>query len=336
MIKNDNYYMKKALKEAARGKQLVFPNPRVGCIIVEKNKILSKGYHRKFGEDHAEKMAFKNLNKKAKDATLYVTLEPCNHHGKTPPCTDLINRDQIKKVVISNLDPNPDSGKAIKKLREKNIKVVTGVCEKKGQKLNRRFFTFHEKKRPYVILKLAATLDGYIAEKNGHSKWITNEKSRKEVHNLRSNCDAILIGRKTAEFDNPSLTSHGQGKNPRIVLIDPNRKINQNQKVLKSGPIIFSNEDLGKNKILNVTIILDKLYKENIQSLLVEGGGDTITNFINSKKFDELQVFYAPKLIGQGVSMFHSIKKLDESLDLSIDNIKQFNNDIKITYHRKY
>ena len=335
MKNEDKYFMKIAIQEAKKASDAVFPNPKVGCIITKNGKIISKGFHKKFGDRHAEKMAIDNLNLEINQATMYVTLEPCAHTGKTKPCIDLISPKIFKKIVISNNDPNPLSKNGVEILKKKNIEVKTGVCKKKSKKINKRFFTFHEKKRPYVIIKCAMTLDGFIAEKNGKSKWITNEKSRKSVHKLRSICDAILIGNKTANSDNPSLTSHKQGKNPKIVLIDPSNNASKNLKLFDRDPIIFNNEALEKNSINNVSIILEKLYKKQIQSLLVEGGGYTITSFIDSKLFDELHLYYAPKLIGEGISSYKSIRSINNSNDLKLKKIDKFGNDFRVIYKRK-
>ena len=335
MKNEDKYFMKIAIQEAKKASDAVFPNPKVGCIITKNGKIISKGFHKKFGDSHAEKIAINNLKLQINQATMYVTLEPCAHIGKTKPCIDLIDYKIFKRVVIASSDPNPLSKDGIKILKKKNIEVTTGVYEKKSKKINKRFFTYHEKKRPYIIVKCAMTLDGFIAETNGKSKWITNEKSRKSVHKLRSTCDAILIGYKTANSDNPSLTTHKQGKNPKIVLIDPSNNASKSLKLFDRDPIIFNNKELGQDSIKNVKVILNNLYEKKIQSLLVEGGGYTITSFIDSKLFDELHLYYAPKLIGEGISSYRSIRSINNSNDLKLKKIDKFGNDFRIIYIRK-
>ena len=327
--------MKKAIDEANKASDLVFPNPKVGCVIVQNGKIVSKGFHQKYGGPHAEAEALNSCDIKLKDATMYVTLEPCNHDGKTPPCTALINTDKFKRIVIASSDPNPLINKGSQALIDKGLKVDFNICNKKAKHINQRFFTYYEKKRPYVILKFAATLDGFISENNGHSKWITSKKSRHSVHVLRSTCEAILVGRKTIENDNPSLTSHGIGPDPRIVILDPSNKINEQYDALNKNTIHFTDE-LASNKLEdNIQHILSKLHTLNIQSLLVEGGAKTLTSFINSGNFDEIHAYYAPKFIGEGISIYNSKKKISDSLNLNIVKHESFDNDIKIIYQNK-
>jgi len=335
MHKNDIQYMEEALKEASNAGDDVYPNPKVGAIIVHNDKIVSKGHTQPFGGDHAEKVAIKKLNTNLLNCTLYVTLEPCSHEGKTTACIDLINEKVFKRVVIANKDINPLAKGGAKILSDKGIIIEHGVCSKDAKKINKRFFTFHEKKRPYIILKIASTLNGVIAEKNGYSKWITNNKSRISNHKMRSYSDAIMVGVNTIILDNPSLTSHGIGKNPRIVVIDPKNKLNHKANVFKHDPIVFSDIVRDRDPIENVKIILKELYKLSLQSLYVEGGGKTISYFIDSNCYDELQIFYAPKFIGNGRPLYTGVKRLDDSLNLYLDNIEQFGNDVKLTYLRE-
>jgi len=332
MHKNDIQYMEEALKEASNAGDDVYPNPKVGAIIVHNDKIVSKGHTQPFGGDHAEKVAIKKLNTNLLNCTLYVTLEPCSHEGKTTACIDLINEKVFKRVVIANKDINPLAKGGAKILSDKGIIIEHGVCSKDAKKINKRFFTFHEKKRPYIILKIASTLNGVIAEKNGYSKWITNNESRISNHKMRSYSDAIMVGVNTIILDNPSLTSHGIGKNPRIVVIDPKNKLNHKANVFKHDPIVFSDIVRDRDPIENVKIILKELYKLSLQSLYVEGGGKTISYFIDSNCYDELQIFYAPKFIGNGRPLYTGVKRLDDSLNLYLDNIEQFGNDVKLTY----
>ena len=192
------------------------------------------------------------------------------------------------------------------------------------------------KKRPYIIIKAALTLDGFIAESNGVSKWITNEKSRQSVHFLRSSCDAILIGNKTAIIDNPSLDSHGKGKDPIPVIIDRSKSMKKSLKIFKKNPIILSSDILNNKPVDNVKIMLDELYKRNIQSVLVEGGGFTITHFLDSGFFDELHLYYAPKFLGSGLSIFNTIKSIKDSSNLVLKKVDKFNSDFRVIYKRKY
>jgi len=205
----DELFMQRALELAQLGIGYVSPNPRVGCVIVHENKIIGEGWHQKFGEVHAEVNAINSVNDQSllKESIVYVNLEPCSHFGKTPPCVDLLIEHHVKKVVIGNLDINPlVQGQGIKKLKDAGIETITGVLEKEGHELNKRFFTFIEKQRPYIILKWAQTSDEFIAQKNFESKWISNEFSRQLVHRWRSEEDAVLVGTRTASHDNPSQT----------------------------------------------------------------------------------------------------------------------------------
>ena len=326
--------MSMSINEALKGGNKVFPNPRVGCVIVKDGNVVSTGFHEKFGSPHAEVMAIENLSTDIVDATLYVTLEPCNHHGKTPPCASIINSGQIKRVVIGSKDPNSEIQNGIAALRDKGINVEVGVNEDKARSINPRFFTYHEKKRPYIILKYAATLDGFLAEPDGKSKWITSSRSRGSVHLLRSTCDAILVGRRTVEKDDPSLTSHGIGKDPTKVILDPSKKITKDYSALDKHTIHFSSELRSNSPIENIDIVLNKLYQMNIQSLLVEGGAITISHFLESEMFDEIHAYYGPKLIGKGKTIFNGEKGISELLNLSIVDTEIFDNDIKITYKR--
>ena len=330
----DERFMKLALQEAAKADHKVFPNPKVGAIVVHDDNIISRGYHQKYGERHAEAIAIDKLDRSITNATLYVTLEPCSHIGKRSPCTEIIKSKMFSRVVIAANDPNPKASGGAKILRENNIEVVENVFPEGSKKLNRRFFTFFEKKRPYVILKIASTLDGFIAELDGTSKWITGEKSRQSVHKLRSTCDAILVGRKTVEADDPSLTSHGHGKNPKIIILDPRNRLDKKFKILFENPIIFSGKNLKNNPQKNITYILDELYSKSYQTLLVEGGGETISSFLDSNLFDELHIYYAPKLLGNGKPLYSGYNKLTKDYKLELNNIDHFGNDIKVVFFR--
>ena len=331
-MNQDKFFMNIALDEARKASDMVYPNPRVGCVIVQNGEIVSKGHHKQYGGPHAEVDAINNCEVELNKATMYVTLEPCNHEGKTPPCTELIDSQKFERIVIACKDPNPVINKGLQALIKKGLTIDFNVCEDEAKFINKRFFTYHEKKRPYVILKYASTLDGFIAEESGHSKWITSKKSRHSVHVLRSSCDAILVGRKTIEADNPSLTSHNAGSDPRIVILDPSKKINKDYQSLKNNTIHFTSELTGKTREDNIQIILTKLHSLNIQSVLVEGGATTLTSFINHETFDEMHVYYAPKLIGKGISIYNTTKEIHDFLNLEVVKHENFDNDIKITY----
>ena len=330
----DKHFMNIALQEAAKANHEVFPNPKVGALIVIDNNIISRGYHKCYGEEHAEANAINKLDRPITNATLYVTLEPCSHLGKRNPCTNIIKSKMFSRVVIAANDPNPKASGGAEILKNNNIEVVENVCTEKSKKLNRRFFTFFEKKRPYVILKIASTLDGFIAEPNGHSKWITNKKSRDSVHKLRSTCDAILVGSNTIKKDDPSLTSHGYGNDPKIIVFGSKNEINNKYKILEGNPIFFDIKKSGNSYKENIIYVLNDLYKKSYQSILVEGGGKTFSSFLESDLYDEINIYYAPKFIGSGFPLFTGDNRLAKDYKLHLHKVEHFDHDIKMTFYK--
>lgn len=313
--------MKRALELASKGLGHVAPNPMVGCVIVCDGKVIAEGFHEQYGSAHAEPNAIKQVSDELlKESTLYVTLEPCSHFGKTPPCADLIVSKGIKKVVVGNLDTNPlVSGKGIQKLKDTGIDVEYGILDAECRALNKRFFTFHEKKRPYIILKWAQTEDGFISRwplpQEKEDNWITGKESKALVHKWRSQEQAILIGYNTLINDNPLLTTRlAQGKNPiRLVLsrtIDLPADLNifnDDAKTIFFNPV----KDDFKNNIEFVKIdwnnkgqqVLDYCFENNISSVIIEGGTNTICNFMNINAWDEALVFVNPvKKFEHGIS----------------------------------
>lgn len=311
---NHSTYMQQTLRLAEKGWPLVAPNPMVGCIIVKGDKIIAEGYHQKFGEAHAEVNAINSLDPgfDFSDCTLYVNLEPCSHQGKNPPCSDLIIDKKFKKVVICNVDTNPlVGGKGIEKLKKAGIDVETGILEKEGRELNKRFFTFHEKKRPYIILKWAQTNDGFISKQpipqNKIENWITGEDNKKLVHEWRAKEQAIMVGTTTALNDNPELTVRlAKGKNPIRIVLDKDLKLKSDLHIFNdaaetlvfteiektsTGNITYIKIDFSKNTLFQ---LLDKLFELNISSLIVEGGTTLLQSFINDNLWDEARVFINP------------------------------------------
>jgi diaminohydroxyphosphoribosylaminopyrimidine deaminase/5-amino-6-(5-phosphoribosylamino)uracil reductase len=287
----------------------------VGCVIVKNENIIGEGYHKKFGKPHAEINAIKSVkNKKTiEGSSIYITLEPCSHYGKTPPCVDEIINYKPKEVIISNKDPNPKiNGKGIKKLKENNINVIEGINDVIGKELNKRFFLNQKYKMPYIILKWAETKDGFIAKTNGESKWISNDVSRTLVHKWRSEESGILIGVQTAIKDNPKLTvRRWKGKNPIRIIIDPNNRLHNTAKVLKEKPItLIYNTTTTKKRKSNFFIkinpfsihnIIQDVYKKGISSIMVEGGTKTINYFIDSNLWHEARIFVSNKKFKKGV-----------------------------------
>lgn len=314
--------MNRCLELARLGAGSVAPNPMVGCVIVHEGKIIGEGYHQKYGKAHAEVNAInsvKNIDL-LKKSTLYVTLEPCAHFGLTPPCSDLIVKNKIPKVMIGTIDPFAKvAGKGIDKLKKAGIEVTVGILKIECSELNKRFFTFHKKKRPYIILKWAQTLDGFIdidrtEEKYGEPTWITGKKALLRVHKLRSVEDAIIVGTNTAEKDNPSLTvRHCKGRSPVRVVLDNNLRLPQTlnlfDKTVKTlvlnsiqnkeeNNISFIKIDFNKNIIPQ---ILEELYKLKLQSLIVEGGKQLLESFIETNLWDEAHIFIGNKYFHKGI-----------------------------------
>lgn len=310
-------FMKRCFALAEKGIGRVAPNPMVGCVIVHNDNIIGEGFHQQFGEAHAEVNAINSVTDKSvlQEATLYVNLEPCAHFGKTPPCANLIIQYKIKQVVIANFDPNPlVAGKGIAKLREAGIEVLEKVLEKEGRFLNRRFFTFHEKKRPYVILKWAKSSDNFFAPIGGQQLWLTGEKARRLTHQWRTEERGILVGTHTALIDNPQLTARlYEGNNPtRIVIDKENMLIDKLAIKDQQAPTIIFNQSITKtsNNLTYIAIdfnqnvieqMLGKLMELNISSVIIEGGAFTINQFIQQNLWDEARVFTAPLALNEGI-----------------------------------
>ena len=314
----DEIYMQRCIDIAKRGIRAVAPNPMVGCVIVVHDKIIGEGYHEQYGEAHAEVNAINNVANKSllKNATLYVSLEPCSHLGKTPPCCDLLIQKGIKKVVVGTKDPNPlVGGKGIEKLKNSGVDVSEGILKEQCLELNKRFFTFHEKQRPYVILKWAQTLDGFLDQirEDGEQKinWITEPETKTLVHKWRSEEQSILVGRNTITNDNPSLTVRDYGgMNPIRLVIDSQLQISGNLNIYsKDAPTIVFNrvKDKKENNVEWIRIketstsnILEELYRRGIQSVFVEGGSRTLQYFIIDNVWDEARVIVGQKYFKEG------------------------------------
>ncbi len=316
LLDRDALYMNRAMELALHGRGKVSPNPMVGCVIVCQDKIIGEGYHQRYGEAHAEVNAINSVKNKEllSESTLYVNLEPCSHFGKTPPCADLIIKHQIKKVIVANLDTNPlVAGKGIQKLKNAGIEVQVGMMEKAGKNLNKRFFTFMNRMRPYIILKWAETADGYIAKENYDSKWISNSLSRRLVHKWRSEEDAVMVGTNTAFYDNPQLNVRDwTGRNPIRIVIDRNLRLPKHLHLFDSKqPTLCYNTiqtsisphlEYIKIKEGNfIKQVIEDLYAKRIQSVLVEGGGALINSLLENDLWDEIRVFRGTTCFGQGI-----------------------------------
>ena len=317
-MNNDILFMQRCLDLGIKGIGKTYPNPLVGCVIVLNNKIISEGWHNSYGGIHAEVDAINKIKDKSilKKCSLYVNLEPCNHHGKTPPCTDLILKHGIQNIVIGIKDPNKNiDGNGIEYLKKNGCNVKTNVLEEECNFINRRFISFNKFKRPYIILKWAESKDGFIGPikdklNSGKVLWLTNEKSRVLSHKWRTQEQSILVGVQTIIDDNPILTSRFyKGENPIRIIIDPKLRIPLKSKVLNndSKSIIFSSSNKkidGKNIITNDfnnnESIINNIYKEGIQSVIVEGGRKTLQFFIDNDYWDCIRVFKTNKKLTEG------------------------------------
>lgn len=312
---NDDPFMARAMELASLGKGWVSPNPLVGCVIVHDGRIIGEGWHQRLGEPHAEVNAINSVADKnlLRNSTLYVTLEPCTHHGKTPPCTDLILRHGIRKVVIANVDSNPNvSGKGADKLRTAGVEVVTGVMQNECRHANRRFFTFVEQQRPYIILKWAETSDRFMG--GGPSKWISNEICRQLVHRWRTEEDGVLVGTSTAEEDNPRLNVRDwTGRDPVRIVIDRFLRLDNSLHIFDQSQMTICYNVLRDGEKENlilvkvdqqdlITELVKDLYRRNIQSVMVEGGALTLHLFISAGLWDEARVLRSKQHFGKGVA----------------------------------
>jgi diaminohydroxyphosphoribosylaminopyrimidine deaminase/5-amino-6-(5-phosphoribosylamino)uracil reductase len=319
------------------------PNPLVGAVIVKNNRIVGRGYHKKAGLPHAEVNALKQAEKAAKGATLYVSLEPCDHFGRTAPCTDAIIKSGIKKVVIGMKDPNPlNNGKGIKKLKNQGLKVIISGIRKEAESINRPYLKFITKKLPFITVKVAQSLDGKIATKTGDSKWISSEDSRRYVHWLRSRADAVMVGANTAVRDDPLLLSKlSKDRQPARIIIDGDSKIPAALRIFSisdKSPVMLASSILGGNKRADLIRLLEILAQKGIMHILVEGGGELISSLIEKDLVDRMIIFIAPKVIG-GRHAITSVEgsgvtRVKNAFNFKIKNIRRFRKDIMIEAER--
>ncbi|MBT6978774.1 MAG: bifunctional diaminohydroxyphosphoribosylaminopyrimidine deaminase/5-amino-6-(5-phosphoribosylamino)uracil reductase RibD [Flavobacteriales bacterium] len=314
--------MRRCFEIAKQGASSVAPNPMVGCVITHNDKIIGEGYHQRYGESHAEVMAINSIANPEllPEATLYVNLEPCAHHGKTPPCADLIIEKKLKKVVVSNLDPYVEvAGKGLQRIREAGIEIDFEVLEKEGRWLNRRFFTHHEENRPYIILKWAQTNDGFLdyhrQEDDGSEPLkISGDEMNRVVHRWRSEESSILVGKNTAALDNPSLTTRlWPGDDPLRLVIDPQLQLKDSLKMFQDGkPLWVFNalKEYCEGEVCYVRIsdpenfpleISRHLAQNTIQSVIIEGGSNTLNRFVSANLWDEARIITSPMRIGSGI-----------------------------------
>ena len=363
----DIKFMREALRQARKGLGRTSPNPVVGAVVVRNGLAIAKAYHKKAGLPHAELEALTKLGGKAPGDTLYVTLEPCNHHGRTPPCTDAILRSGLKRVVVGMKDPNPDvSGGGCELLRENGIEVKTGVLETECRILNEAFLKYVISKRPFVIAKSAITLDGWTATATGHSEWITNDNSRQFVHGLRDRIDAVMVGVQTVLVDDPRLTTRlkrGRGRDPLRIVVDTHLRTPLNATILDNdsststlivvgpdvSPVVlnrFKKEGVStlvcptKADRIDLASLMDILAERKVTSILVEGGASLIGSMLRERLIDKFLIFEAPKILGgdDGVPMAAGPgpKKMDQCVVLKDIQIRRFGEDILIVGYPDY
>jgi diaminohydroxyphosphoribosylaminopyrimidine deaminase / 5-amino-6-(5-phosphoribosylamino)uracil reductase len=351
-------YIGDCFKLAQKAKGSVSPNPLVGCIILKYGKVIGKGYHKKSGDAHAEVNAIKSATETVAGSTLYCSLEPCCHtNKKTPPCVPLVINKKIKKVVISNLDPNKNvNGKGVKQLREAGIEVVTGILEDEGKELNKFYFKFVQEKLPFVTLKIAQSIDGKISEAKNKQTWLTGKESIKFVHKLRSEFDAVLVGSGTIKVDDPQLNVREfKGRNPVRVILDGKLSIpiksnifnsvdpentwlfvsesangKKVKKIADRGIKIFSIRG-SKQYLLDLKKILKVLAENKITSVLVEGGANIFKQFLEEELYDEIIILQSPKILGKGIG----ISDFEEIRNLQLKSVDKLGIDIKLVFGKK-
>jgi diaminohydroxyphosphoribosylaminopyrimidine deaminase/5-amino-6-(5-phosphoribosylamino)uracil reductase len=358
---DDEFFMKLALDLAKKGQGYTSPNPMVGAVVVKDGKVKGRGHHQSAGMAHAEVNAIEDAGSEAIGATLYVNLEPCNHIGRTPPCTHKILDAGIKRVVVAMQDPNTDvTGGGIDFLRHHGIDVKTGICEELAIKLNEAFVKYIGSKRPFVIVKCAATLDGRIATRTGDSKWVTGEQARKFVHEIRHAVDAIMVGIGTIKADNPSLTTRldaGTGKDPIRIVLDSRLSISPEAKILQlnsdSDTILVTGNSVSQDKKaliakdgvqiieqsniksqINMDLLMDQLGSRGITSLLIEGGSRIIASAFRFGIVDKVLLFYAPKILGgdDGIPICQGpgAESMNECIRIKNIEVQRFGDDVLI------
>lgn len=359
--------MREALRQARKGLGLTSPNPAVGAVIVKDGVKISAGYHKKAGFPHAEIEALKKLGGNAHGCTIYVTLEPCNHYGRTPPCTEAILASGITRVVVGAKDPNPGvPGRGSQFLKEHGIEVTLGVLEEECRTLNEAFNKYITARRPFLIAKSAITLDGWTGTSTGQSRWITNEKSRQFVHRLRAQADAVLVGVGTVLADNPRLTvrlRHSTKKQPMRIIVDTHLRtpldarvldrISNSQTLIAIGPdvsreVLERHEKSGSTVVvcpvdqgrIDLTALMDILAAREITSILVEGGSSIIGSVLRKALVDKYYIFMAPKILGggNGIPMAAGIgpKSMDGCIGLRDMQVRRFDDDIMIVGYPYY
>ncbi|AIE85787.1 bifunctional diaminohydroxyphosphoribosylaminopyrimidine deaminase/5-amino-6-(5-phosphoribosylamino)uracil reductase RibD [Fimbriimonas ginsengisoli] len=329
----DERLMRRAIALSRRG--FPAPNPHVGCVLVRDGEIVGEGYHHHAGAPHAEAAALSVAGERARGADAYVTLEPCNHFGRTPPCTDALLRAGVRRVVAACPDPNPVASGGLARLAENGVATEIGLLQQEAEAANFRFLSAMRMRRPHVTIKAAVSLDGRIALPSGESQWITGPAARREGHRLRAECGAVLVGRRTVEMDDPQLTARIPGvvNQPLRIVLDPRGRLTGKERVFDAAaPTKHVTGPVDLNELLV------ELFNDGVTSLLVEGGGTTIAGFVRSRLADAVELFLAPKLLGDGPSWLNGLDlgNLAEAPSLEIDRIKRLGPDLRLSAHVRY
>jgi len=349
----DERYMKMALELAKRGVPWACPNPLVGAVIVKNGRIIGKGWHRCCGENHAEINAIESAREPVRGSTIYISLEPCSHHGRTPPCVERLVSEKPAAVVIGTIDPNPlVSGRGVATLKRHGIETRVGVLEDQCRDINEVFFKYIRTRTPFVTLKFAQSIDGKIATATGHSRWISSEPSRVFAHRLRSHHDAILVGSGTVTKDDPELTCRlVKGRDPLRVVVDSKLKIHPDARVLqdqaRARTLVFTTSGHDRKKIrvlvergievrvagtgqVELSTVLKELGKRQVSSLLVEGGAGVLTSFIRERLADRLIIISAPKIFGKGTDAIGelAVKTVDQAIPLTVRRVSRKSGDV--------
>lgn len=357
MVNEHEYYMNQAIQLALKARGMTSPNPLVGAVVVKDRRVVGRGYHHAAGSAHAETIALDEAGAKAKGATLYVTLEPCAHFGRTPPCVNQIISSGIRKVIVGMIDPNPiNNGKGINILKMHNIQVETGICREAVEEINEVFVKYIATRRPFVTVKVAQSLDGKIASRTGESKWITSDLSRNYSHRMRQYYDAIIVGVNTVLRDNPRLDVWFSRKQPVKVVVDSKLSTPDNANIFGKGktilvtlPVIQGQETenrkklgeraeilevKGKNGQVNLKDMMKKLAAMEITNVLVEGGGTLVGSLFDEGLVDRVMFFISPKIIGgtQAISsvMGQGVARIDKAVKLERPTIRRFGEDLLI------
>ncbi|MEN9799722.1 MAG: hypothetical protein RL653_3419 [Pseudomonadota bacterium] len=354
----DERFMAQALAEARKAEGLTHPNPAVGALVVKGGKVVGRGFHARAGAPHAEVVALAEAGTRARGATLYTTLEPCNHHGRTPPCSDAVLAAGIRRVVVGSFDPNPlVSGRGLKRLRRAGVELVTGILRDEADRLNRPFFKFMTTGLPHVTLKVAATADGRIATASGDARWVTGEAARRRVHELRSRVDAVIVGAGTVRADDPELTARiPGGRNPLRVVLDSGLRLRPSCKIFQPGALTVvattAPERSARARRLHaqgvdtwhlpageggvaLEPLLRKLAAAGQLHLLVEGGAEVFTSFLRAGLVDELHLHLAPKLVGgtgHGWLGALGVSRMAEALQLRLESLEQVGEDACLVF----